>query len=78
MTAAVTPVQTMPSGLWCGWNPTIEDNRALDAQVDGQTDEGESDQTHRPALPLLAYVRELPEHNGRCANLNEAIQAEPR
>ena len=29
MTAAVTPVQTMPSGLWCGWNPSLRSGTAV-------------------------------------------------
>ena len=56
--------------------PDDEDDRALDAQVDGQADEGEPDHPHRPALPFFAYVRQFPQDDGGCANLNQAVQPE--
>ena len=78
MTSAVTAVQTMPSGLWCGWNPMIEDDGALDAQVDGQTDEGDPDQAHRPVLPFLVYVGQFPQDNDGGPDLDQAVKAESR
>ena len=56
--------------------PDDEDDRALDAQVDGQTDKCEPDQPQRSILPFFAYICQLPENDRGSANLNQAVQPE--
>jgi len=50
----------------------------LDQQIDRQQEERDADQPQRSSLSGLTRSRQLPEHDCRGGNVNEAVQPEPR
>ena len=53
-----------------------EHNCALHCQVDAQRNKGGTNHLHSPVLPSLCNLSELPEHDSRRTNFNDAIQSE--
>jgi len=51
---------------------------ALCCEVEREHDEGAPDESHCTPLSQRGNIRQLPEHHGRRADLNEAVQAETR
>jgi hypothetical protein len=63
-----------------GGRPPAGGERVADLcdQVDHRQKESRADQPHRSVFPLdLGGARELPEHDGGGADLNQGVKAEP-
>ena len=76
MTAAVSAVQAMPSGLCFGVESGDEHDRRLHRDVDRERDEREADQTQRATLAIVAGAGQFPQHDCARADLDEAVETE--